>query len=157
MMKIARYAALLAIGAAVLFSTQPVAAQAVVESPETEEEECGDARFLGFPPWYRGLTETVTIDKVEKCEIKALSGDDKVSGFIWTIVLNVIEMLLVAAGYAATAFIIYGGYKYMISAGSPDGMVAARKTIMNAVIGLILSVAAIAIVNTVSKGILLGQ
>ena len=56
----------------------------------------------------------------------------------------------------AVAFIIYGGYKYMISAGSPDGMTGAKKTIMNAVIGLVLSIAAVAIVRSISIGIGLG-
>jgi hypothetical protein len=39
----------------------------------------------------------------------------------------------------------------MISAGSPDGMVSARKTILNAVIGLIISIVAVAIVRIIPE------
>lgn len=125
-------------------------APAEVRADDPKSDPCGSGSFLGFPAWYRGLTEP----SGEDCNIKSPGDVDGIGNFIWIIALNVIEMLLRAAGYASVAFIIYGGYKYMISAGSPDGMVAARKTIMNAVIGLVISVAAIAIVNTVSRGLL---
>jgi hypothetical protein len=103
---------------------------------------CTDS-FLTFPSWYRGLT---TAD----CEIESPT----VKGFevfIWTIVLNVVEIILNLVGYVSVGFIIYGGYKYMISAGSPDGMVAARKTILNAVIGLVISIGSVAIVRTIAE------
>ena len=103
--------------------------------------------MLGFPAWYRGLV------KDGSCDIQSPNDVGGIGPFIWIIVLNIVEMILRAAGYAAVGFIIYGGYKYMISAGSPEGMVAARKTIMNAAIGLIISIAAVAIVRTVSTGI----
>lgn len=122
-----------------------------VEASE-QEQVCGDGSFLGFPAWYRGLTTA----NGESCDIAAPSEVGGMSKFTWIIALNVVEMILRAAGYAAAAFIIYGGYKYMISAGSTDGMVGARKTIMNAAIGLILSIAAVAIVNTISSGLKIG-
>lgn len=108
-----------------------------------------DSSFLGFPAWYNGLAEK----KGDSCEIKSPNEVGSVNAFIWTIVFNIVEMLLRAAGYAAVAFIIYGGYKYMTSAGSADGMASAKRTITNAIIGLVLSIAAVAIVNTVSKGL----
>ena len=111
---------------------------------------CENATFLTLPAWYNGLA---TYSEAEaECSINSPNDAGGVSNFVWIIVLNVVEMLLRAAAYAAVAFIIYGGYKYMISAGSSDGMVAARKTIMNACIGLIISLAAVAIVNTISGG-----
>lgn len=106
--------------------------------------------LLTFPAWYRGIVDTST------CDIKSPTAVGGIGSFIWTIALNSIEILLNLIGYAAVGFIIYGGYKYMISAGSPDGMVAARKTILNAVIGLAISIAAVAIVRTISVGIGLG-
>lgn len=101
--------------------------------------------FLTFPAWYKGLTDA-------NCDIKS-PADVGFTQFVTTIGLNIVEMILNLSGYASVAFIIYGGYKYMISAGSPDGMVSARKTIMNAVIGLIISIAAVAIVNTIGNGL----
>src|SRR5690606_20449869 len=113
---------------------------------------CGSDSFLGFPAWYKGLTEV----NGENCDIKSPSEAGGATKFVWIIALNIVEMILRASGYAAVAFIIYGGYKYMISVGSPDGMVAARKTMMNAAIGLALSIAAVAIVNTISGALKVG-
>lgn len=135
----------------------PVQAQPSEDSVDvTSSGSCSkDTRFLLFPAWYNGLVQA----DGEDCNIvspnsEEIGGIDK---FIWRIALNIVEILLVAAGYLAVGFIIYGGYKYMISAGSPDGMVSARKTIMNACIGLVISIAAVAIVNTVSGGLGVGR
>ena len=121
--------------------------QSAVVAADTDTV-CAGQRFLTFPAWYRGVVDS-------ECNIMSPSdpkfGDNPLSGFIWRIGLNIVEIILNAVGYAAVAFIIYGGYKYMISAGSPDGMVGARKTILNASIGLIISIAAVAIVNTIAN------
>ena len=61
-----------------------------------------------------------------------------------------IEFLLQLVAYLAAGFIIFGGYKYLVSAGSADGMSKAKTTITNAVIGLVLSLMAVAIVNVIS-------
>lgn len=102
--------------------------------------------FLTLPAWYNGLLDG-------DCEVQSPAAVGGFSKFVTIIGLNVVEMILRLSGYASAAFIIYGGYKYIYSAGSPDGMVSARKTIMNAVIGLVISIAAVAIVNTIAKGI----
>lgn len=101
--------------------------------------------FLTLPAWYNGLANG------PDCDISSPNDVGGIGPFIWKIALNIIELLLRLSGYAAVGFIIYGGYKYMISAGSPEGMVAARKTIMNAAIGLVISIAAVAIVNTIAN------
>lgn len=138
-----------------MLSVSLFAPSALAQNPTTPTggggSGCSNASFLGFPAWYRGLTTG------DSCaDIKSPNDVGGIGNFIWTIALNLIEILLRLAGFAAVAFIIYGGYKYMISAGSPDGMVAARKTILNAVIGLAISIAAVAIVRTISIGIGLG-
>lgn len=109
-----------------------------------------EPRFLTIPPWYRGLTDPGT------CEIKdvsQMSGRQEIGGgigeFALTVGLNVVEMLMHVAAYVAAAFIIVGGFKYMTTMGSADGNVKARKTIMNAAIGLVISMVAIAIVSYV--------
>lgn len=109
-------------------ATQPAAAASCTKN----------GTFLGFPPWYRGLQNS-------DCSIKSPSGN--LSGFIWTIVLNIIDDALRLVGFAAITFIIYGGFKYMTSQGSADGMSKAKTTILNAIIGLVLSMVSIAIVN----------
>lgn len=99
--------------------------------------------FLGFSPWYRGIQN-------DDCSIKGPgSADGDLAKYIWTIVLNIIDDMLRVVGFACVAFIIYGGFKYMTSTGSSDGMSKAKTTILNALIGLGISVASVAVVNLV--------
>lgn len=118
------------------FSAQPAAA----------DENC-KSNFLGFPAWYEGLTEGAD------CHIKSPDAAGGLSAFIWHIALNVVAILLRLVGYVSVVFIIIGGFNYMTSAGSPDGIARAKKTIMNAVIGLVLSIASVAIVQLVAGAI----
>jgi hypothetical protein len=46
-------------------------------------------------------------------------------------------------------FIVYGGYKYIMSNGDPSNVVKAKSTITNAVIGLIIAILSTVIVNTI--------
>lgn len=129
---------------ALLFVMTAGGSLVTVATPQVTAAACND-RLLTFPAWYKGLTEGAD------CHIKApASSKGGVSKFVWTIVLNVVEFMLQLVGYISVAFVIVGGYKYMISAGSPDGMVRARKTIMNALIGLVLSIFSVAIVNVIA-------
>lgn len=131
----------LGVGGASLTITSPQSAAAA-------DPPCKEA-LLTFPAWYKGLL----VDAAGgNCEIEnpAKMG---LSVFIWKIVLNITQMALNLIGYLAVGFIIFGGYKYILSAGSADGMVKARKTIMNAVIGLVLSIFSIAIVQVVAGAI----
>ena len=109
-----------------------------------------DTHFLGtIPAWYNGVNN----ESGDGCDIASPNDVGGIGPFIWIIVLNIVELLLVLAGYAAVLFIIYGGYKYMTSAGSSDGVASAKRTITNAVIGLVISIAAVAIVRTISSAV----
>jgi hypothetical protein len=131
---------------ALLFAVSVGGTFGVTALPQPAMAACGDARFLTIPAWYRGLTE----ESGGECNIKK---PDNMSQFVWKIALNITEMLLHLIGYLTVGFIIYGGFKYMVSAGSSDGMAKAKTTITNAVIGLILSIVSIAIVNLVGSAI----
>jgi hypothetical protein len=127
-------------------------ASLTIASPQlaaAADPPCSES-LLTFPAWYKGLL----VDAAGgNCDIKNPNDVGGLSVFIWKIVLNVTQMALNLIGYLAVGFIIFGGYKYMISAGAADGMVKARKTIMNAVIGLVLSIFSIAIVNVIAGAI----
>lgn len=129
---------------ALLFVATTGGAALTIAMPQTTTAACNQ-RLLTLPTWYNGLVENETT-----CAIKAPVGENGLRDFIWTIALNITEMILQIVGFIAVGFIIFGGYKYMISAGSPDGMVKARKTIMNAVVGLLISIFSVALVNVVS-------
>lgn len=65
-------------------------------------------------------------------------------GSIITIVTN---LLLGIAGSIAVIFIIVGGIQYAVSAGDDGKVKSAKDTILNAVIGLVITVVAYAGVN----------
>jgi len=103
-----------------------------------------NAGFLTFPAWYRGLTKDD--NSATKCDLKPPTD---IGAFIWHIVLNVIEIGLQLVGYAATGLILFGGFKFLTSSGDSAAIVSAKKTITDAVIGLIISMASIAIINLI--------
>lgn len=106
--------------------------------------------FLTFPAWYDGLLDG-------NCKIASPStlgnNGEGLTKFIFRIVLNIIEIVLQIIAYATAGYIIYGGFKYLTSAGSPDRITAGRKIITNALVGLIISFMSIAIVNLISGNI----
>lgn len=116
-----------------------------VAVPQTAAAACTTS-FFGIPAWYDGMVD-------DKCNVKDPTAFGGLSNYIWRIALNVVEIILVTAGYAAVIYIIFGGFKYITSAGAPDDSAKARKTIINAVVGLIISIFSVAIVNVVTTAI----
>lgn len=128
--------------AALILTTTLGGMTLTLATPQTAQAACGD-RLITFPAWYRGLTK-------DDCDIKSPSDVGGVQNFIWIIGLNVVEFILQLVGYVCVGYIIFGGYKFMTSTGSSDGIAKARTTILNAVIGLILSLFSVGIVNVVA-------
>lgn len=135
-------------------SVLAVAAPVTLAAPLTASstpEDCSQ-RFLTFPTWFRGLVDVKekTAGSFEyECVIKSPDDAGGLSSFIWHIVLNCIEIGLQIVGYLTAFFIIYGGFQFLTSVGNPDVAAKARQTIINAAIGLVISIAAIAGVNLV--------
>ena len=126
----------------------------VVPADTTYAARCKSQDASIFPSWYDDLCKenTDTIMSPTEFNKKASTAEDTASNLgLWLsiIAMNIVKILLMVVGFVSLGFIIYGGFKYMTSGDSSAGTVAARKTIMNAVIGLVLSVAAVAIVNLV--------
>lgn len=134
--------------AAILFVTTTGGAVATLAAPQPTYATCAD-RLLTFPTWYRGLGNSTS----DGCDIKSPTAVGGLQQFIWRIAFNVLEVMLQLVGYISVGYIIYGGYKYMTSSGSSDGMAKARTTILNAIIGLGISLFSVAIVNLVAGSI----
>ncbi|RWZ78377.1 MAG: hypothetical protein EOT05_01265 [Candidatus Microsaccharimonas sossegonensis] len=119
-------------------------------TPKTPAD-CEKALLPGINPWFRGLT-TVTNGK---CEIVSpggqLSGGKTLdlAGFIWRIALNIVDIGLAIVGYIAFIFILYGGFQFLTGGNNPSQIEKARKTILNAVVGLVISLGAVAIINLI--------
>jgi hypothetical protein len=56
-------------------------------------------------------------------------------------------MLIYLVGVGSVAYIIYGGYKYIMSQGNPESLKNAQNTIMNAIIGLVIAIISVNIVQ----------
>lgn len=113
-----------------------------------------------MPPWYRGLVEgsagTNSSGTGSSVECNVVIPDKDVGLFARILAINIVEILLHVVAYISIAFIIIGGFKYITSSGSADGNEKGRKTITNAVIGLIISIVSIGIINLIFGGLLTG-
>ena len=108
---------------------------------------CGAGNFFGMKPWFDGLCESN--DKNSNIVTPSEQGSGiTISTFVWTIVLNVLFDLMVAIGYLAVGFVIYGGYLYIMSQGDPNKAQKGKRTLMTAITGVIIAMGASVIVNT---------
>lgn len=126
-------------------------------SAKSDPEVACSKGFLTFPTWFRGLaviqeTTPPTTPPTYECGIVSpnAKGIGGVGGFIGHVALNVIEIGLQGAGYVAAGFILFGGFQFLTASGDPALAAKARTTLLNAVIGLGISLSAVAIVNLVS-------
>lgn len=105
-----------------------------------------DNAILGFPTWFHGLDCTDAKNGGQTVNVNSV-------GKVWVIALNILQWLMIAGGYVTLYFLIWGGIKFMTAAGEPDKIKNARETITNAIIGLIIVLAAVAIVRTIQGSI----
>lgn len=103
---------------------------------------CSESAFA-VPAWYKGLLNP-------DCSVKSPDAVGGINKFVTILGLNIIQALMVVVAYITIFFIIKGGFNYMTSTGSPDGMANARKTITNAAIGMLIAILAASIVNAVA-------
>lgn len=104
-----------------------------------------------FPAWYDGIycVNDKGVGTVASPGAAGF-GDNTATRFgTWAsiIAMNVVRLIMMIVGYTSIAFIIWGGFKFMINGDNSAGTVSARKTIQNAVIGLVLSMSSVAIVT----------
>jgi type IV secretory pathway VirB2 component (pilin) len=81
------------------------------------------------------------VDKVKPADVQNTS----LESYIQTI----INVLLGLIGVVAVIMLIYGGFRYVLSAGNEKATSAAKDTILFAIIGIVVAVLAFAIVNFV--------
>lgn len=121
------------------------------------EGTCGKNRTLfGLPTWYKYLQFDTTN---KNCDIefsgKVVNADGTVSSKFsfkdfYLILFAVLEILLRLAGVIAVVFVTVGGFKYVVARGNPDNLVAARRTIINALIGVVIAILASEIVGFIA-------
>ncbi len=90
--------------------------------------------ILGLRAWYDGIAEG------DPCTIpsNAFSGETNIKKNVWLIILNIASSVLGVVGYLAICYIIWGGYQYMLARGDPGKVARGKKTIINALIGVVV-------------------
>lgn len=106
-----------------------------------KSRDCEERRLLGLPFWHEYISD-------ENCNIGQITDWPLTAG---SVAIAFVEILLRIAGMVAVGYIIYGGFRYIVSQGEPDATKAARETILNAVIGLVIAIIATAVVNFIGN------
>lgn len=104
---------------------------------------CGHDFFL-LPSWWKYLTPPTPPD----CSITF-----NFPGDIWLVGLAILDILLRIGGMVAVAMIIVAGVRYMTAVGNTEKAVSARKTAVNALIGLAITLIATALVAFIGNRI----
>jgi len=139
----------------------PAAASAAIPA------NCGKG-FLGFPHWYEYLVVTDDCQVVGPCvnaeNGTAIPDNDcattpnsvtrlSVGAAATRVSLAIIDILLRVGGLVAFGFIVYAGFQFVLSSGDTAKEVAARSTIINAVIGMLIVIFAVAIVTFAGRSL----
>jgi hypothetical protein len=113
--------------------------------------------FFGLIPWY-GYLPNSDFSGPPTCDLTkftVLPGTSSGPSDIPLVLLAVVDDLLRIAGTVAVGFIIYAAVQYITSQGEPEKAAKAQNTILNAVIGLVIALVAVAAVSFI--GDKLGQ
>ena len=133
-----------------LFVAAPVATVVTPQPANAAAADCYRS-ILGMPTWYRGLNDD-DCNIVGPGQTNPATGETlDLAGFIWRIALNIIEIGLFIAGFVAVFFLIYGGFQFLTGGANPGQIEKARVTMLNAVIGLAISMGAIGITNLIFR------
>jgi hypothetical protein len=101
---------------------------------------CSTHAFFVFDPWWKYLD--VKKDSTGLCQVVFDFPYD-----LTLVALAILDMLLRLAGLIAVAYVIYGGIQYVTSQGEPEGIKNAQNTIINALIGLAITLMAAATIS----------
>lgn len=107
---------------------------------------CEDKGITLIPSWHQYLPK----DGDCRIDINKFTFPDDIA----PIALAVVEILLRIGTFAAIAFVIYGGFQFLTSQGEPDKAANARKTIINSVVGLVITLLATVVVSVIGGQLL---
>lgn len=110
---------------------------------------CAKPSEFGIPTWYKYIDGTVVKGE---CKLLGDFSENEIRSLLG-IGLAAVEILLFFAGIIAIAYIIYGGFSYVLSQGEPEKTKIAKDSILNAVIGLVIAILASTIVRFIGSSI----
>lgn len=110
-----------------------------------EDNNCASVKFFGLDSWYSALT--CTNGEIDQSNFAS----EQLPGTVAKIIGVVVKDLLFFAGIGAVVLMMYGGFLFVTSQGSPGAVEKAKKTISGAIVGLVISLLAYAIATFVIK------
>lgn len=117
----------------------------VVHSLSRLAVACQPQGFKLIPTWYQYLESSSVAGKCSP--IFSFPGD------IPNVFLAITDILLRVGALVTVGFIIYGGFRYILSQGDPESAKNARQTIINALIGLVITIVATTAVTFVGNAL----
>ena len=131
----------------VLMTTSLLGFQVVFFSSQTLAAPCQPKQqILGLPTWYKYLPGET--DQFGRCNPQL----NDVNGSL-PIGVAVLEVLLRFAGIVAVAMVFYGSFKFITSAGNGEAAAGGRKTVINAMVGLIIVIISTGVVSYIGNSI----
>jgi len=108
---------------------------------------CPESTFFGIPPWYHYLNQAGYYNYVAPvCSTTSkftfFNGNTLDLKVITLAGLGIFDIILRLAGLVASGFIMYAGFQYLTAQGDPEKTKRALWTIIDASIGLGITVAA---------------
>ncbi|TRZ47788.1 hypothetical protein D4S03_11110 [bacterium] len=80
------------------------------------------------------------------------AGEFTISGLL----LGLIDIGLLVVGILAVLFVIIGGFRYVTALGNEEATTAAKKTITNAVLGIIIVILSFVMIRVISFALIAG-
>lgn len=153
--KITLVTTVVALALVAIVPTTGVAADPPADQSAPAQSDPCHKSITFFPRWYDGLCSVdgdgnVVIAPPTSPKNGTSDTGHQLGAWLAIIAMNLVRMLLYVVGYASLIFIIYGGFKYMTQGDNANGTAAARKTIQNAIIGLVISILSVSIVSFVA-------
>lgn len=142
----------------ILFTALGLLGSLIFFSPVHGEQTCDDAGTTGqisdgnngciCPPGQGPKNPT----PAQKCVI-ANPAPGQLVNFdnVDDLIVRIVQVLLSIAGAVAVIFVVIGGFRYITSRGNEEATEAAKKTVTNAVLGIVIIVMAFAIVTIVNN------
>ncbi len=123
------------------------------QAPDVGEESDGDdsdctSQILGLPVWYKYLELDANCEVVGPADENGQFDWEQAAGFV---ALAVFEILLRLGGIVAVGFVIYGGFRFITSQGEPENAASARQTVLNAIIGLVITIISASVVSFIAS------
>jgi hypothetical protein len=124
----------------------------MLSSLTTFAADCSAKTFFGIPPWYeyiKGSVAQKTLNGQTFCDVHVslFTGGHLDLSVVSLVLLALLDMALRLGALVAVGFIIFAGIQYATAQGEPDKAKRALGTIINALVGLGITIVAAAVVS----------